>query len=130
MDPDSTNERAPQTSGARDAGVLGAGLSIEGLLRGDADLRLEGTLRGEVALDGALTLGPDAQLLGPARARRLEVSGEIHGNLRAAHVILRAGAWVTGDVHAESISIDDGATLEGLVEMDLAPGRPTSGGSR
>lgn len=104
---------------ALDQGQLTAGLVVEGTLSGRADLRLEGAFRGAVDIDASVTVGPQAQLTGPVRARRIDVSGEVVGDLAASHVTLRAGAWVSGDVRASTIAIDDGATLEGLVDMDF-----------
>ena len=104
---------------ARDAeGILGAGFVLEGKLDGRANVRIEGTFQGEIALDGALILGNQAQVNGPIRARLVEVHGEVHGRIDAQEVFVRAGGWVDGDVRAGSLTIDDGATLEGLVETE------------
>jgi len=106
---------------APDAGQLAASLVIEGDLRGRGDLRVEGTLRGTVALEGTFAVGPQAQVTAPLRARRVEVMGEVVGSIEAQHVTVRSGGWVSGDVRAGTLAIDDGATLEGLVEMDVEP---------
>ena len=113
-----------------DQGQLLPGLAVEGTLRGRGDLRLEGPMRGTVALEGALVIGPQAQVTAPIRARRVEVHGEVVGDIEAGHVIVRSGGWVSGDVRASSIAIDDGATLEGLVDMDFDDGRGAARGSR
>ena len=106
---------------APDAGQLAAGLVIEGDLRGRGDVRIEGTMRGTVALDGTFSVGPQAQVTAPLRARRIDVMGEVVGSLEAQHVTVRSGGWVSGDVRAGTLAIDDGATLEGLIEMDVEP---------
>ena len=77
------------------------------------------TLRGQVDLEGGLTIGPQAQVVAPLRATRVEVLGEVHGTIDAQHVVVKSGGWVTGDVRAGTIAIDDGATLEGLIDMDF-----------
>jgi cytoskeletal protein CcmA (bactofilin family) len=87
-------------------------------------------MRGTVALEGSLVVGPQAQLTAPIRARRVEVHGEVVGDIEAAHVIVRSGGWVSGDVRASSIAIDDGATLEGLVDMDFDDARSAARRSR
>jgi cytoskeletal protein CcmA (bactofilin family) len=102
-----------------DRGQLGAGLSVEGTIRGRGDLRVEGALRGSVDLDGTFGVGPQAQITGSLRARRIEIQGEVLGPIEGGHVVVRAGGWVSGDVRAGTIAIDDGATLEGLIEMEL-----------
>lgn len=104
-----------------DQGQLLSGLVIEGNVRGRGDLRLDGPFQGAVTLEGTVTVGPQAQITGPIRARRVEVGGEVVGDIEAAHVAVRSGGWVSGDVRASTIAIDDGATLEGLIDMDFEP---------
>lgn len=116
--------RAPDPAEAGpepDRGVLGPGLAVEGLVRGRGDLRIEGALRGAVDLDGTFVVGPQAQVAAPVRARRVEVLGEVMGPIEGEHVAVKAGGWVTGDVRAGTLAIDDGATLEGLIDMDFDP---------
>lgn len=123
---DGTRGSAPP----RDSGVLASGVVIEGSIRGRADLRIDGSMRGAIELDGALVVGPDAQLAGPVSGLRVDVSGELVGDIRAGHVALRSGACVSGDVHAGSITIDDGATLEGLIDMELDASDAAGEGAR
>lgn len=106
-------------SDAPDQGQLQAGLVVEGHLRGRGDLRLEGAMRGSITLEGTVSIGPQAQVSAPIRARRVDVGGEVVGNIEATHVGVRSGGWVSGDVRASTIAIDDGATLEGLIDMDV-----------
>ncbi len=116
---------------APDQGQLQAGLAIEGHLRGRGDLRLEGVMRGSITLEGSVSVGPQAQVTAPIRARRVDVGGEVVGNIEATHVSVRSGGWVSGDVRASTIAIDDGATLEGLIDMDVeAPSRAGPGARR
>jgi cytoskeletal protein CcmA (bactofilin family) len=115
--PDPATDGGPEP----DRGVLGAGLAVEGLVRGRGDLRIEGALRGSVDLDGTFVVGPQAQVTAPVRARRVEVLGEVVGPIEGEHVAVKAGGWVAGDVRAGTIAIDDGATLEGLIDMDFDP---------
>lgn len=118
--PDATRSQdGPERPLDPDRGQLGAGLLVEGAIRGRGDLRVEGTLRGSVDLDGTFAVGPQAQVTAPLRARRVEVQGEVLGAIEANHVVVKAGGWVSGDVRAGTIAIDDGATLEGLIEMEF-----------
>lgn len=101
-------------------GVIGPHLVVRGRLDGKGDLRVEGVLEGEVEIDGALAVGPDGTVVGPVRAREVEVSGEVHGHVLAGDgVAIRAGGRVQGDVRARRIAIDDGAALHGGIEMDF-----------
>jgi cytoskeletal protein CcmA (bactofilin family) len=124
--PDPTQDGGPEP----DHGQLGPGLAIEGVVRGRGDLRIEGALRGSVDLDGSLVIGPQAQVTAPLRARRVEVLGEVVGTIEADHVAVKAGGWVAGDVRAGTLAIDDGATLEGLIDMDFEPEPRRAAGPR
>lgn len=98
-------------------GVIGPGLVVRGHLRGKGDLAIEGNFEGEVDLDGALSVGASGTITGPVRATDLEVLGEVIGNVAGQGVILRSSARIVGDVRALSLTIDDGAALDGLIEM-------------
>lgn len=101
-------------------GVIGPQLVVRGRLHGKGDLRVEGVLEGELELDGSVAVGPDGTLVGPLRARAVEVDGEVHGDVHASEsVAIRAGGRVQGDVRARRIAIDDGAALHGGIDMDF-----------
>ncbi|WP_053235291.1 bactofilin family protein [Sandaracinus amylolyticus] len=101
-------------------GVIGPQLVVRGRLDGKGDLRVEGVLEGELDLEGDVAVGPDGTLVGPLRARSIEVAGEVHGDVLAGDTVaIRAGGRVQGDVRARRIAIDDGAALHGGIEMDF-----------
>jgi len=101
-------------------GVIGPQLVVRGRLDGKGELRIEGVLEGEIDLDGSLVVGPEGTVVGPVRARGVEVSGEVHGHVSATEgVAIRAGGRVQGDVRARRIAIDDGASLHGGIEMEF-----------
>ena len=107
------------------AGVIGAGLVVMGRLRGEGDMRVEGVLEGEVALDGDVSLGPTSNVVAPVRGRSVEIEGELVGNVIAERdLTVRAGGRVRGDVRAARLAIDDGAVIDGMLDMafDLGPG--------
>ena len=108
------------TSRSAAEGVIGPQLVVRGRLDGKGDMRIEGVLEGEIELDGSVAIGPDGTVVGPLRAREIEISGEVHGHVQASGgVAIRAGGRVQGDVRARSIAIDDGASLHGGIEMDF-----------
>ncbi len=98
-------------------GVIGAGLVVRGQLRGRGDLQIEGSVEGSVALEGALFIGASGSVTGPIQAEALEILGEVIGNVAGQEVALRSTARIHGDVRALSLTIDDGAALDGLIEM-------------
>ena len=99
---------------------LEPGARMVGDARAERVSVVEGVLEGELELDGSVAVGPDGTLVGPVRARGVEVAGEVHGDVLASDgVAIRAGGRVQGDVRARRIAIDDGAALHGGIEMDF-----------
>ena len=103
-------------------GVLGPQLVVHGRLHGKCAFHVEGVVEGEIHLEGPLAVGPDGTIVGPVRARSVDVSGELHGDVMAESVMLRAGGLLQGDVRASRVSIDDGAALHGAIDMDFTLG--------
>ena len=107
------------------AGVIGAGLVVMGRLRGEGDVRVEGVFEGEIDLDGDVSLGATSNVVAPVRGRSVEIEGELVGNVTAERdLTVRAGGRVRGDVRAARLAIDDGAIIDGLLDMafDLGAG--------
>ena len=98
-------------------GYLGPGLVVRGRVSGTGDLRCDGTLEGSVSLEGALAVG--GRLVGPVRAQALAVEGTVQGSVTAGELNVLAGGRLVGDVRATRIGLDDGGSIEGMVDMDV-----------
>lgn len=101
-------------------GIIGSELVVHGKLGGKSDLRIDGVFEGEVVLEGTLTVGPEASLVGPLSVAELTVEGEVRGDVAATDgVVVRPGGRLIGDVRARRIGIEDGGSLQGGIEMDF-----------
>jgi cytoskeletal protein CcmA (bactofilin family) len=106
--------------------TLGATLRFKGDLVADEDLVIQGQIEGSILHTRSLTIGSQGRVHGDIRARRIIVEGSVEGNLYALErASLRPGATVRGDIFAVEIVIDDGACLNGRIDMDNAPTVPT-----
>jgi cytoskeletal protein CcmA (bactofilin family) len=113
--------------------VIGQSTRVRGRVSGEGDLRVEGTLEGDVSIRGDLTIGSGARAVSAIEAHAVVVAGELEGDIRAQSTVqLEAGARVRGDVHGESIAIDEGAELSGrlLMEFELPAELGGSGGGK
>ena len=113
------------SEGRERAGVIGAGLVIVGNLRGRGDMRIEGVVEGEIDLEGDVSLGATSNVVAPVRGRSVELEGELVGDVTAERdLTVRSGGRVRGDVRAARLAIDDGAVIDGMLDMafDLGPG--------
>ena len=106
--------------------TLGPTLRFKGDLVADEDLVIQGQIEGSVLHTRSLTIGSQGLVRGNIRARRIIVEGSVEGNLYALEsASLRPGATVRGDIFAAEVVIDDGACLNGRIDMDNAPAVPT-----
>ena len=112
--------------------VIGKHIAIEGSIRGDEDLQIEGSMKGNIELQKHnFKVGSSGQMEGEISARNVSVSGEFKGNI-ACHekVEVTREADFYGEIKAKSISIEDGAYIKGVIELDREPNRKPSGASK
>jgi cytoskeletal protein CcmA (bactofilin family) len=111
----------PTSTPEAQGSVLGATLRFKGELRADEDFVLQGRVEGSIHHSQNLTVGTEGCVKGDARASTIVVDGTIEGDLYALESIsLRATAKVQGNLLAPRISIADGATFNGKVDMASA----------
>ncbi len=108
-----------RASGSGEGGaesLIAAGLIVEGKISGDGHVRLAGKFKGEVDIRGDLAVEGGASLGGNVRAKRVQVGGEIQGNVQASSVELNRSACVIGDIKATTLVVAAGSRLRGQVE--------------
>ena len=100
--------------------VVGAGLIIEGEFTSDEPVVVEGTVRGTLTTSEAVTVGNDGVVEADLSALSVSVSGQVTGNVSASsRVDIQAGGRLIGDVKAARLTIADGASFRGNVDMDV-----------
>jgi cytoskeletal protein CcmA (bactofilin family) len=100
--------------------VIGQGLTIEGEITSEEEVTVAGTVRGRLSSEGAITVDAGAVVEADVTAGSLSVGGSIIGNVSAGdRVDLLAGGRLVGDVRTARITIQDGASFKGNVDMDV-----------
>ena len=114
----------PSAPTARSLACLGASLTIKGEITGDEDLQIDGKVEGPVSLQNSrLTIGRSAQLHSEINAREVIVYGKAVGDLLVRdRVEIKKDGEVVGNIVTARISIEDGATFKGHIEIER--GRP------
>lgn len=129
--------RSKNRSGASDDGVISLvapDMRVSGDLTTDGSVRIEGEVKGNVRAEKAVVVGKDGDVEGDIHTQDAIVSGRINGSLTAASRLeVQATARVEGDIHARRIQLEEGALLNGTVQMSddvsLTPGsRPKKEG--
>ena len=98
--------------------IISAGLTIEGTIVGNGDVRIAGQFHGDVNVQGSLTIEAGAKLVGGVRASNVIIDGELEGNIDAAtKVELRATGVLNGNLNTGSLTVAAGSRMRGQVEF-------------
>ena len=97
---------------------LDATSRIVGELLSDADVRIDGLFEGTIRTAGSLTVGSGGEVRGDLFGADIVVDGKVVGDVHAAgHLSIGAEGTLLGNIRAEGLSIADGSTFRGGVEM-------------
>jgi cytoskeletal protein CcmA (bactofilin family) len=103
---------------------------VSGSIDTSGDVTIAGRFEGWVRTSGAVTVLAGGAAVAGVHAGRVEVQGEIIGDVVAAErVEVAAGARIVGDVRAPAIELDPDGVIEGKVDRRL-PRAEEPGGSR
>ncbi|MGZ9263134.1 MAG: bactofilin family protein [Candidatus Binatia bacterium] len=108
-------ESAP--SGRRES-IFGPGVTIEGKIEGDADIRIGGKFKGDIQIKGDLNLDKGAKVSAKVQAANVTIGGELEGNVIAgAQVKLLESGQLVGDLKAAALTVVAGSRMRGHVEF-------------
>ena len=99
--------------------TIGQSIIFKGEMTGDEDLEIDGQVEGNVDLKNhQLTIGPNGILKAEVIAKSIIVIGKVTGNLVATERIeVQATGMVEGDVRAPRLNVQEGAVLNGGIDM-------------
>lgn len=98
--------------------VLGPTVHFKGELAADEDLVILGRVEGAIEHTQRLTVGVGGSIKANVEAELVIVEGAVEGDLRASKsVLVKESANVRGNIAAPSVSIVQGATFNGSVDM-------------
>jgi cytoskeletal protein CcmA (bactofilin family) len=97
---------------------IGKTIHIKGTVTSDEPLTIAGSVEGSVTVNGhALTVTEDGSLNADATADTILIEGTAKGQLKATtRMTLRPTSTVTGDIHAPTLSIAEGAKIHGRID--------------
>jgi cytoskeletal protein CcmA (bactofilin family) len=104
---------------------IGPSIHITGEVFADEPLTIAGRISGPITVSGhVLTIEAGAHTEADITADTIVISGDSHGSLKASvRIEVSATATIEGTLSAPSISVADGALVQGRVE---AEGRPAA----
>ena len=102
----------------RGESVFGVGVTIEGRIEGDANVRIAGKFKGDIQIKGDLNLEKGARLTAKISAANVTLGGELEGNVIASgQVKLLESAQLIGDLKASTLTVAAGSRMRGHVEF-------------
>ena len=98
---------------------IGKSIQLEGELRGDEDLEIDGAVAGKVELPShTLTIAEHGRVTASVTARRVRILGHLAGNVTASESVeVEASGVVEGDIRSPRLMIQEGAVLNGAIDM-------------
>jgi cytoskeletal protein CcmA (bactofilin family) len=108
----------PATGGA--LSFIGGEVSITGNVSGQGDLHLDGAVDGDVSCK-SLILGPTGRIKGNVAAERATIGGSVEGTISAVTLIVEKSARVSGDLVYQSVSVENGAQVDGRLTLRNTP---------
>jgi cytoskeletal protein CcmA (bactofilin family) len=102
---------------------LGPSISVKGEVSGSEDLTIDGQVEGRIELpDHALTVGPNATIVGDISVKVATIFGTVVGSITARDKIdLRMGGSVDGQITCARLTVQEGAMLNGKVDAKGVP---------
>jgi cytoskeletal protein CcmA (bactofilin family) len=100
---------------------LGKNTNFKGTLIFDGIVRVDGSMEGNIKTDGTLILSETAKVKADMEVGIAKISGMYAGNIIAKEKVeLFKPANITGSIKTPSLYIEEGAALNGTIEMSKA----------
>lgn len=92
--------------------VIGQDVVLTGNIAASADLHVDGRIEGDVQCS-TLVQGTESRIAGNVAAETARLAGTIEGTVSVRQLTVERTARITGDVEYESLSMENGATIDG-----------------
>ena len=92
---------------------------IKGEISGSESLYIDGRIEGKITMpESRVTIGRNGKVDASIQAREVVVMGKVTGNIECSdRVDIRAEGSVPGDISTLRISVEDGASLKGGIQV-------------
>jgi len=101
--------------------VIVNGVEITGNIRSAGNIQFDGILKGDIEAAGAASFGKIADITGNIKAETVSIAGNVNGNVDAKDRIdMKGTAKIKGDIRSKRLTVEDGVTFIGKVEVNPA----------
>jgi cytoskeletal protein CcmA (bactofilin family) len=107
-------EEKSKSKGEIPVTLIGQGSQVKGELKSPGSVTIDGYIEGTVNADNDVRIGPHGDVGAEIEARNVTVAGKVKGRIFAdGKVVLLTGSHVEGDIHAQSLKIEDSVFFQG-----------------
>jgi cytoskeletal protein CcmA (bactofilin family) len=115
-------EPASSSRSAAGMGELNAfidqGSEFSGRLRFSDTVRIDGKFDGEISSENTLIVGETGMIKATIQSNTVIISGEVEGDIIAPRqVVIHKEARVNGDIQTASLAVEEGAQINGQINM-------------
>jgi len=98
--------------------ILGPEVEINGDVKVAGDLLIYGKVYGNILSEGAVNSAKGSLIKGDINAKNASISGTVEGDLNIqSKIILGKNSYLTGNLKAAIITIEEGARFDGMCSM-------------
>lgn len=107
--------------------TIGEDVEITGNIKCESGIQINGKLNGDLTCASQAQIGASCAVKGNLSVETVSIMGQVNGNITAKDKIeLKSTAKLHGDIRARRLTVEDGVTFVGKVEVNPAG----SGGSK
>ncbi len=117
-DPSQKSGAFAEIVGAPAPTIISVDMRVSGDMRTDGDVQIDGVVDGDVQ-STTISIGKTAEVNGEVIADKVKVFGRVNGRIRGKEVSLMETAEVNGDIVHESLEINRGAFIDGIVKRSV-----------
>ena len=101
--------------------IIGEDVEISGNIKCESNIQINGKLNGDLNCGGQAMIGNTSAIKGNMSIETISIMGQVNGNITAKDKIeLKSTARLHGDIRAKRLTVEDGVTFVGKVEVNPA----------
>jgi cytoskeletal protein CcmA (bactofilin family) len=105
--------------------TIGEDVEISGNIKCESGIQIHGKLNGDLNCASQAQIGTSSAVKGNLSVETVSIMGQVNGNITAKDKIeLKSSAKLHGDIRARRLTVEDGVTFVGKVEVN-----PTGSGA-
>ncbi len=98
--------------------IIASGVCIKGSMSFQKLIRIDGEFEGELISNGKIIVGPSGSVKANINLEEAFISGKVTGDINVKkRLVLRGRAEVRGDVTAPLLSVDEGVSIIGILNI-------------